>query len=107
MQGRIALFVAEDLPAKQQFDCGALMRQPPTIAMTAYSLPFGSHHPSGAISCDGARCQQDLEPIDQAQRMGAGWWVLGATQTISTIEIKIKGCVERLSLDWPSIQISL
>ena len=54
LQGQIALFAAEDVPAEEEFDGGAVMGQPPAIAMATHSFPFGAHHPGGAISCDGA-----------------------------------------------------
>ena len=54
LQGQITLFAAEDVPAKEEFDCGAVMGQPPAISMAPHSFPFGAHHPSGAIGCNGA-----------------------------------------------------
>ena len=54
LQGQITLFAAEDVPAEEEFDCGAVMGQPPAIAMATHSFPFGAHHPAGAIRCDGA-----------------------------------------------------
>ena len=54
LQGQIALFAAEDVPAEEEFDGGAVMGQPPAIAMATHSFPFGAHHPGGAIGCDGA-----------------------------------------------------
>ena len=54
LQGQISLFAAEDVPAEEEFDRGAVMGQPPAIAMATHSFPFGAHHPGGAIGCDGA-----------------------------------------------------
>ena len=54
LQGQITLFAAEDVPAEEEFDCGAVMGQPPAIAMATHSFPLGAHHPGGAIGCDGA-----------------------------------------------------
>ena len=53
-QCQITLFAAEDVPAEEEFDGGAVMGQPPAIAMATHSFPFGAHHPCGAICCDGA-----------------------------------------------------
>ena len=54
LQGQITLFAAEDVPAEEEFDRGAVMGQPPAISMAPHSFPFGAHHPGGAIGCNGA-----------------------------------------------------
>ena len=54
LQRQIPLFAAEDVPAEEEFDGGAVMGQSPAIAMATHSFPLGAHHPGGAISCDGA-----------------------------------------------------
>ena len=54
LQCQITLFEAEDVPAEEEFEGGAVMGQPPTIAMATHSFAFGAHHPGGAIGCDGA-----------------------------------------------------
>ena len=54
LQGQITFFAAKDVPAKEEFDRGAVMGQPPAIAMATHSFTFGAHHPGGAVRCDGA-----------------------------------------------------
>ena len=88
LQGQIAFFAAEDVPAEEQFDRGAVVGNPPAIAMAAHRFAFGPHHPGGSIRCGGLGVQQSHGPRTCLKAMAPQKSVPQTDQRISTVEIK-------------------